>query len=133
MSKQNNTIQSPLKKAKGLGSAHHGTHHMVAHDITTITNIPLVLWVIYSIFSLRDANYDQVIEWMSHPFSVIAATLFVISTLYHFVLELQVVYEDYIANKALRTFKVIGMKLLFFVLGLATIFSILKIAFTAGV
>ena len=132
MSKTDNKIQSPLKKAKGLGSSHHGTHHLIAHDITTITNIPLVLWIIYSIFSLRDANYEQVIEWMAHPFSVIAATLFVISTFYHFVLELQVVYEDYISCKCLRIIKVIGMKLLFFILSLATIFSILKIAFTAG-
>lgn len=132
MSKTDNKIVSPLKKAKGLGSSHHGTHHLIAHDITTITNIPLVLWVIYSIFSLRDANYEQVIEWMAHPFSVIAATLFVISTFYHFVLELQVVYEDYISCKCLRIIKVIGMKLVFFILSLATIFSILKIAFTAG-
>lgn len=131
--KKNNSIETPLAKAKGLGSSHHGTGHKIAHNITTLVNIPLVAWVMYSIFSLREANYQEFTAWMSHPVSVLVAVLFVISTLKHFALELQVVYEDYISCKCLRIAKVIGMKLLFLVLGIATIISILKIAFLAGV
>ncbi|HPD82911.1 MAG: succinate dehydrogenase, hydrophobic membrane anchor protein [Alphaproteobacteria bacterium] len=131
--KNNNTIQSPLGKAKGLGSSHHGTGHKIAHNITTLTNIPLVAWVIYSVCSLRDATYEEFTTYMSHPVSIVVAILFVVSTLKHFALELQVVYEDYISCKCLRMMKIIGMKILFLVLGLATIVSILKIAFGAGV
>lgn len=130
---KNNSIQSPLAKAKGLGSSHHGTGHKIAHNITTVTNIPLIAWVMYSIFSLRSASYEEFTVWMSHPISILVAVLFVISTLKHFALELQVVYEDYISCSCLRRLKIIGMKLLFLALGLATIISILKIAFTAGV
>lgn len=124
-------FKSPLGHAKGLGSVHHGTEHKLMHSITTLTNIPLVAWVMYSVFSLRNAGYEEFIAWMSHPISVLMVVLFVISTLKHFALELQVVYEDYISCKCLRMVKVIGMKILFFVLGTATIISILKIAFTA--
>ena len=67
---KNNSIQSPLAKAKGLGSSHHGTGHKIAHNITTLTNIPLVAWVMYSIFSLRDASYEEFTAWMSHPVSI---------------------------------------------------------------
>lgn len=126
----NKDFQSPLSRAKGLGSAHHGTEHKLAHNITTLVNIPLVLWVMYSVFSLRNANYDGFINWMGHPVSIILSILFVISTLKHFALELQVVYEDYISCKCLRMVKVVGMKLFFFALGMATIISILKIAFS---
>ena len=129
---KNNSIQSPLGKAKGLGSSHHGTGHKIAHNITTLMNIPLVVWVMYSIYSLRNATYEEFTTWMSHPVSIIVAILFVITTLKHFALELQIVYEDYISCKCLRMVKVIGMKILFFVLGLTTIISILKIAFSAG-
>lgn len=131
--RDNNSIQSPLGRARGLGSAHDGTHHKMLHNITTLTNIPLVAWVIYSIFSLRNASYEEFTVWMSHPVSVLVAILFVISILKHFALELQVVYEDYISCKCLRILKVVGMKIFFFVLGTATIISILKIAFMAGV
>lgn len=130
---ENDSIQTPLAKAKGLGSAHHGAEHKLAHNITTLTNIPLVAWVMYSIYSLRNATYEEFVSWMSHPVSVVVAILFVILTLKHFALELQVVYEDYISCKCLRMMKIIGMKLFFFVLGIATIVSIFKIAFTAGV
>lgn len=133
MNKNQHRIQTPLAKAKGLGSTHHGTMHKLTHNITTLINIPLVAWVIYTIFSLKDASYEEFVAWMAHPFSTIVAILFVFSTLKHFALELQVVYEDYISCKCLRMFKVVGMKLFFIALGTATIVSILKIAFTAGV
>lgn len=126
---KNNAIQSPLAKAKGLGSSHHGTGHKIAHNITTVTNIPLVVWVMYSIFSLREASYEEFVAWMSHPLSILVAVLFVISTLKHFALELQVVYEDYISCSCLRRLKITGMKLIFIVLGVATILSILKVGF----
>ena len=67
---------------------------------------------------------------MANPISIVVSILFVISTLKHFALELQVVYEDYISCKCLRMIKVVGMKLFFLVLGIATIVSILKLAFT---
>ena len=128
----NKSIQSPLGKARSLGSAHHGAMHNLMHDITTLLNIPLLAWVIYSVVSLRNAGYDDFIAWMSHPVSIVAAILFVMVTLKHFALELQVVYEDYISCKCLRMIKVVGMKLFFIVLGVTTIISILKIAFTSG-
>ena len=129
----NKSIQSPLAKAKGLGSSHHGTGHKIAHNITTLVNIPLIAWVMYSIYSLRNATYEEFTTYMSHPISIVVAILFVISTLKHFALELQVVYEDYISCKWLRMIKVIGMKLFFMVIGIAAIVSILKIAFSVGV
>ena len=126
----NKEFKSPLAKAKGLGSSHHGTEHKLCHNVTTLVNIPLVAWVMYTVFSLRAATYEEFTIWMSHPVSIIVTILFVVSILKHFALELQVVYEDYISGKCLRMIKVVGMKLFFFVLGTATIISILKIAFT---
>jgi len=130
---KNDYLVSDMRKAKGLGSAHHGAQHQLMHDITTLLNIPLIAWVIYTVYSLRNAAYADFITWMVHPFSIVVAVLFVVVTLKHFALELQVVYEDYISNRAFRMVKVVGMKLVFFILGTTTIISILKIAFTAGV
>jgi succinate dehydrogenase / fumarate reductase membrane anchor subunit len=128
-----NSIQTPLAKAKGLGSSHHGTGHIIAHSLTTLTNIPLVLWVMYSAITMRGASYEEFIAWVSHPVSVILLILFVISVFKHFALELQVVFEDYVSCKCARMIIIVGMKLLFFVLGLTTIFAALKVAFSAGI
>ena len=82
----------------------------------------------YSIFSLRNASYGEFVAWMSNPISIVMAILFVVVTLKHFALELQVVMEDYIASKGLRMVKIVGMKLFFFALGVTAIISILKLA-----
>ena len=128
MKNSNDSILSDMKKAKGLGSAHHGAMHKLAHDITTLAIIPLIAWVMYSVFSLRGASYEEFTAWMSSPVSILMAILFVIVTLKHFALELQVVMEDYISCQWLRVMKVIGMKLFFTVLGIVAIVSILKVA-----
>ncbi|MAZ76189.1 MAG: succinate dehydrogenase, hydrophobic membrane anchor protein [Micavibrio sp.] len=129
----NNSIQTPLAKAKGLGSAHYGTAHVMKHHLTTLINVPLVLWMIYSVVTLRGASYDEFMAWVAHPVSVLLLVLFVISVFKHFALELQVVFEDYVSCKYARTVIVVGMKLFFFVLGLSTILTALKMAFMAGV
>jgi len=128
-----NSIQTPLAKAKCLGSSHHGTHHMIAHNITTLTNIPLVLWVMYSVITLRGASYDDFMAWVANPISVVLIILFVISVFKHFALELQVVFEDYVSCKVARIIIVVGMKLFFFVLGLSTILATLKVALSSGI
>jgi len=120
-------IQSPLAKARGLGSSHHGTAHWLAHNITTLLNIPLVAWLIYSIYILRNSSHEGFVDYISTPFNMVVAILLIVNILYHFALEIQVVYEDYISCKALRMVKVIGMKLFFVALGLAAILSILKV------
>jgi len=54
--------------------------------------------------------------------------LAIISTFYHAMLGSQVVTEDYIHHEGFKMFKLIGQKLFFFGLGVACVFSILKIA-----
>lgn len=107
---------------------HSATEHKVAHNITTICNIPLVFWLIYTVITLCDATYAEFTAYFAMPVNTIAAILFVLCTLKHFALEISVVFEDYISNISLRHFIIIAMKLFFLVLGLTAIISILKIA-----
>lgn len=121
-------IQSDLAKAKGLGSAHHGTEHWMAQRITALSNIPLVIWFIYSVMSLKGASHAEFTAYMAEPYNAFAAILLVMSVFYHAVLGAQVVVEDYISCKCFKMMKLIGMKLFFTALAVACIFSILKIA-----
>ena len=127
MSKNTHSIQTDIKKAKGLGSAHHGAMHKLQHDVTTILNIPLAAWAIYSIYSLSNASYAEFTSWFAQPFHMVMAILFIAVVLKHFALELQVVFEDYIPAKAVRLVTILGMKLGFIVLGLSAIIAVLKI------
>ena len=126
-----NRIRSDLAKARGLGSAHEGVEHWMAQKITAIANIPLVIWFVYSIVDLKGASYSEFTTWLAQPLNAILTILFVLSTFYHAKLGAQVIVEDYISSKWLRMVKLIGQKLFLFAIGVACIFSILKVAFTA--
>lgn len=121
-------MKAPLARARGLGSAKDGVHHWLMQRVTAIANIPLMLWLIYSVVNLRGAGYSEFTGWLSQPCNAILMILAVLSTFYHAALGAQVVTEDYIHNEGLKMLKLIGQKLVFFALGVACIFSILKIA-----
>ncbi len=130
---ENHGIKTPLARARGLGSAKEGVEHWTMQRITAIANIPLVIWFILSIIHLIGADYQTFTSWQAQPTNAILMVLFILSTFYHASLGLQVIYEDYIHHEGFKFIKIIGMKLFFFGVGVASIFSVLKIAFTAGV
>ncbi len=121
-------FKSDMARARGLGSTKSGSGHWLAQRITAISNMILMVWAICSVTSLIGSDYESFVSWLSTPINAILMILFIISTFTHAVLGAQVVVEDYIHNEGFKLFKLIGMKLFYMALGLACIFSILKIA-----
>lgn len=133
MSEYKDKYAAPLKRAKGLGSAHEGTDHWMKQKITAILNIPLVLWLIWSMIGLKGATHFEFKLWLAQPANAVLMIMLIISVFYHAKLGAQVVTEDYISNEWFKLVKLIAQKIFFFALGLMCIFSVLKIAFTTGV
>ncbi len=124
---------APLKNAKGYGSAHEGVEHWMKQKITALANIPLIIWLVYSMVKLNGASYEVFTTWLAQPINSILMILLVISVMLHAKLGAQVITEDYISTEWFKIFKLIGQKIFFFGMAIAIIFCILKIAFTAGV
>lgn len=125
---ENTGMKSNLARAKGLGAAGHGPDHWIAQRITAIANIPLVIWAVYSIIGLIGMDFYDVTDWLGQPMNAILMILFIISTFYHAILGAQVVTEDYIHNEGFKVFKLLAQKLFLGALGVACVFSILKVA-----
>mgnify|MGYP001038747578 CR=1 FL=1 len=123
---------APLKNAKGLGSAKEGVDHWMKQKITALANIPLIIWLIWSILGLQGASYDEFTMWLGHPVNAILMILLIISVCFHAKLGAQVITEDYISCECFKMVKLIGQKLFFFAIAVACIFSVLKVAFTVG-
>jgi succinate dehydrogenase / fumarate reductase membrane anchor subunit len=121
-------MQTPLAKARGLGSAGHGSSHWLAQRVTAIANIPLVIWLVYSIVGLAGVNYDLFVYWLSQPINAVLMILFVLNSFYHAAMGLQVVIEDYVHCECMKIAAIIGVKLGLFALGVACVFSVLKVA-----
>jgi len=124
------SYRSPLGRARGLGSAKQGTHHFWIQRVTAVALIPLVLWFVYSIAQLPSADYEAVRWWVHAPSVAVALVLFVSCVLYHSLLGVQVVIEDYVAGEGAKITALLLSKFVHVVAAVAGIFAVLKIALT---
>ena len=127
MMDKNKSMTSPLKSAKGLGSAKHGLSHWIAQRVTAIALVPLTIWFVSIIAFMKNSNYDTAIETVSNPLNATLFLLLIIATFWHAQLGLQVVIEDYIANKMTRMTLIIITKFIFAIIGVLSALSVLRI------
>ena len=120
-------MASPLKIAKGLGSAKTGLHHWWLQRLTAIALIPLTIWFVTIIAFINEADYQQSIDLISQPLNGTLLILFIIASFWHSQLGMQVVIEDYVSQKFMRVTLLIIMKYFFIFIGILSIISILKI------
>lgn len=124
------SFKTDYGRVNGLGSAKEGTHHFWTQRVSAIALLILTpLFVVPFAINLGD-SFEAVRESYSNPFTAIIAALFVITAFYHLKLGLQVVIEDYIHGKAMRTGLIIAMSLFCALAGFAGLFAIAKIAFS---
>ncbi|PCJ60657.1 MAG: succinate dehydrogenase, hydrophobic membrane anchor protein [Rhodospirillaceae bacterium] len=123
------TMRTPLRQARGLGSAKEGVGHWWAQRVTAIALVPLTLWFVTSLLSLIGADHAAVLAWVGSPVAAVLLILLLATSFYHAQLGLQVVFEDYIHHKGRKLAAILFVKFACLLLGVATVFSVLKIAF----
>jgi succinate dehydrogenase / fumarate reductase membrane anchor subunit len=123
-------FNTPLARAQGLGSSHHGMGHWMHQRLTAIANLFLVGWFVISITCHVNAHADYAVftDWIANGLNPVLMILLVVFTAYHTVLGLQVVIEDYIPAEGTRVISLIALKLVLFAVTAVCLFSILKVA-----
>ena len=88
--------RTPLKQARGLGSAKEGTSHFWQQRLTGAANVILIAFLIYAAVSLAGASRAEVVAFFSHPLAAILGILLAISVSVHMRIGMQVIIEDYL-------------------------------------
>lgn len=96
------SIQTPLGRVRGHGSAKSGTQHFWYQRLTAVALVPLTLWFVWSVVRYTGAPYDQVIAFLSDPLSAVAMSMFILVGLLHMLLGVKVVIEDYIHRESTK-------------------------------
>jgi succinate dehydrogenase / fumarate reductase membrane anchor subunit len=122
-------FRSPVKQAKGLGSAHYGTAHWWAQRVTSVALVPLMLWFVAGIAAGSGAGHADAVAWIGSPVNAVLLVLLLAVSCYHGALGVQVVLEDYVGNHALQIAAIVLVKFAATVLATAGIFAVLSIAF----
>ena len=122
-------MQSPLRRAQGLGSARAGVEHWWTQRVTAVALIPLTLWFVAFLIAFRGSDYNIVIAWLRAPVVTILMVLLLIMLCYHMALGLQVVIEDYVHSERVKIPAVVAIRYACLGLAVAGIIATLHIAF----
>lgn len=124
-------IRSPLAKVRGLGSAKEGADHFWKQRVTAVANIFLITFAVLMLVKLAGADYVTVKKTMQKPLVAILFLLLVLSGVHHMRLGMQVIIEDYVRGDGARVVLLMLNSFFAISVGLACIFSVLKLAFAA--
>ena len=95
-------LRHPLARARGHGSARRGVHHWFAQRASAVLLAILVPWALYAFAGLAGAAHTDAAEFIARPWNATLLFLLLVALLYHAVLGLQVVIEDYVHRRAVE-------------------------------
>jgi succinate dehydrogenase / fumarate reductase membrane anchor subunit len=123
------SLQTPLGRVRGLGSAGNGVHHWWVQRLTSLALLPLAVWLLVSLLTLPSLDFVTLVSWIGGTWTASLLTLFVLAVSWHSSLGIQVIVEDYVPDHGLKTLSLVLSGFVHAVLAVLGVFSILRIAF----
>src|SRR3569623_2362747 len=98
------TMETPLHRVEGLGSAHSGVKHFWRERMTAAALVPLSIWFAWAVLGLVGAREVDVLAVLTQspigiPLNAILMGAFILIMVYHMTLGLQVDIDDYVHGK----------------------------------
>jgi succinate dehydrogenase / fumarate reductase, membrane anchor subunit len=123
------SLRSPVGRVLGLGSAGEGVGHWWSQRVTSVALVLLGLWFVFSLIRMPDLSYVTVTAWMASPVSAVLLSLLTGTMVYHSLLGVQVVVEDYVSHHGAKVVTLLALQFIHIVLAALGIFAVLRIAF----
>lgn len=133
MSEKNVAVKdrrSPMKIARGLGSAQAGVEHWWTQRVTAAALVLLGIWFVVTVLCLLHADYATARAAVAKPWNALLLIAFVLTMFWHAVLGLQVVIEDYVHTRWKEVALLVAIKFLAVLGALAGVLAVLRIALT---
>jgi succinate dehydrogenase / fumarate reductase, membrane anchor subunit len=127
------TMETPLHRVQGLGSSHSGVRHFWRQRMTAAALIPLSIWFAWAMLGLVGGSEVRVLTFLTLsplgiPLNAILMGIFIVILLYHMVLGLQVVIDDYVHSEGGKIFLMLLMRAFALAVGATSLFALLRIA-----
>ena len=122
------SLQTPLHKVQGMGASHSGTGHFWRERVTAVALVPLSLWFLYAMLGLAGTSEVTALQFLAHPWNALLMAGFIVFSLYHAALGLQVVVDDYIHTAGTKIFLLLVIRFSVIAIGSTCLFAIVRIA-----
>ncbi len=124
------SITTPLKRARGLGAAHAGTHHFWVQRLTALALIPLSIWFIISLVAcVVGRDHDAVVAWLRQPVTALVLAALIVALFWHAKLGIQTIIEDYVHCEGKKIATLLFLNILVYGFGAAALMAIAHLHF----
>jgi succinate dehydrogenase / fumarate reductase membrane anchor subunit len=122
------SLRTPLGRVRGAGSAKSGVHHWWMQRVSSIALLPLTIWFIVVMATNAGMTHAEAMAWIGRPLNATLLVALIVLTFQHTASGLQVIIEDYTNNEWLKMGLILGVKGLCWLLGIASVLAVLRIA-----
>jgi succinate dehydrogenase / fumarate reductase, membrane anchor subunit len=122
-------IRTPLARVRGFGSAKSGTEHFWRQRLTAVANIPLTIAAVIILITLLGRNQAATAQILGSPAVAIILLLFILSTVVHMRIGMQVIIEDYVHEDSSKLTLLMANTFYCWAVGAIAIYALLKTSF----
>jgi succinate dehydrogenase membrane anchor subunit len=122
------SIRTPLARVRGLGASHSGTSDFWRQRLTAVAMVLLILPVIVVVMMLLGRNQAGAKEILGLPLVAIVMLLFIVASVWHMKIGMQVVIEDYVHGEMTKLAAIMANNFFSVAVALASIYAILKLS-----
>lgn len=122
------SMRTPLSRVRNLGASHSGTTDFWRQRITAVAMVLLIVPVIVMVMMMLGSNHAGAAQMLGSPLVAIILLLFIIASIWHMKIGMQVIIEDYVHHEPLKLAAIMANNFFCFAVALASIYAILKLS-----
>jgi succinate dehydrogenase / fumarate reductase membrane anchor subunit len=122
------SMRTPLGRVRNLGASHSGTSDFWRQRLTAVAMVLLILPVIVVVMMLLGRNQAGAAQILGSPLVAIIMLLFIVASVWHMKIGMQVVIEDYVHSEMVKLAAIMANNFFSVAVALASIYAILKLS-----